>query len=1133
MNTSSKFTVVKKVLDILCMSALIFSLFSGGGVQKAQSANSASEMNQEDGYGSISGIITDYKGQLVDKGEVCADLEGVGGFILYCSGVNGGSYLIENIPPGDYGVWWRGHPDYATIGYPDRLNWRDAHFVPVTAGQPTTGIDMVLQQGGSISGKATDSQTGDPIEYFGVAVSVKGPEDASSRIYEELCLDKEDGGTYTLESLPLGWEIFVSATGGIEQCTQSPYGGESWEEKSDGALADPIILTTETPDRSDINFTLDPVSIAASWSDGIVYTFGWPSYFTLHVCIDDDSDPYNDGCVMEQTIGGPGYDMSFWDWYFDGLQPGWYVNVGPSGEEYDKQLQLTALEVTGVDVQNDMVVGNASGSSMPIWIEIGENNGRSVYPDGVVNGNEPWTWTADFNILGSSWDEQLKVNLEPGAHGQVQQFEDDGDWNFDSWQVEGWVDWGVLASDQAGPFNMAFDSTGNLYVANEDGGSGTQVMRIGTDGSVTPFADGFGGVSGLAMRSDGVLLASDDTNRVFEITSGGNVSILIDETAGLENPNALAVDSLGYLYVVSAGGFVSKFDPDGNLLVGRLLEGLDTPQGAAIDNTAHKLFVSDAEGTIFEVNLDTGQSQVLTSVMINKRNNGGLALDDEGYLYLPNNSGYIIKVNTDGGGYSYCLSGLDSPRGLIVDAAGRILVTSYNSGLILRASECGTVGTTSYTSDGENIIINSPTGEASTTFDQVTQNGETVILPVAEGSASVPHSFQVLGTPYLITTTATFTSALVCLAYNDDGLSLQVEQALQLGHFKDGEWKDVTDLNYPDTVNNLVCGTVTSFSPFAILYPTNQPPVAEAGPDRLANEGDTLTLDASASSDPEGGVLTYAWDLDNDGLYDDATGVTAQKTFADNGTFTVGLRVTDSDGLSVTDTVTITVANLSPTITSITAPVSPVQLGTTVNVSAAFTDPGMADTFMAVWTWDDGTTSSGTVTNHSVTGSHLYAAPGVYTVKLTVTDDDGGAGTSTFQYVVVYDPTGGFVTGGGWFTDPATGSKAHFGFNPKYQKNTTIPKGETEFKLSGITFKSTTHDWLVINGTKAQFKGSGTINGTGDYNFLVTVIDSSPDKIRIRIWNLAGQVIYDNQMGASDDAIPNTAIGGGSIVIHK
>lgn len=65
------------------------------------------------------------------------------------------------------------------------------------------------------------------------------------------------------------------------------------------------------------------------------------------------------------------------------------------------------------------------------------------------------------------------------------------------------------------------------------------------------------------------------------------------------------------------------------------------------------------------------------------------------------------------------------------------------------------------------------------------------------------------------------------------------------------------------------------------------------------------------------------------------------------------------------------------------------------------------------------------------------------------------------------------------------------------------------------------------NGENAQFKGAGTINGTGDYKFMLWTGDSEPDTFRIKIWEDVDGVElvrYDNGV--------KQAIGGGSIVIH-
>jgi len=114
----------------------------------------------------------------------------------------------------------------------------------------------------------------------------------------------------------------------------------------------------------------------------------------------------------------------------------------------------------------------------------------------------------------------------------------------------------------------------------------------------------------------------------------------------------------------------------------------------------------------------------------------------------------------------------------------------------------------------------------------------------------------------------------------------------------------------------------------------------------------------------------------------------------------------------------------------------------------------------------DGSTSSGSVAENNgsgtVTGTHAYATAGVYTLSLTVTDRANVSGQSTYQYLVVYDPNGGFVTGGGWISSPAsackdtsicvdTTGKASFGFVSKYQKGANVPTGQTSSSSTRAT----------------------------------------------------------------------------------
>jgi PKD repeat protein len=69
----------------------------------------------------------------------------------------------------------------------------------------------------------------------------------------------------------------------------------------------------------------------------------------------------------------------------------------------------------------------------------------------------------------------------------------------------------------------------------------------------------------------------------------------------------------------------------------------------------------------------------------------------------------------------------------------------------------------------------------------------------------------------------------------------------------------------------------------------------------------------STSTDPDGPISGQAWDLDNDGTFDDATGPAAVRSFASPGTYTVSLRVTDGDGVSTVATQAIAIGSISST----------------------------------------------------------------------------------------------------------------------------------------------------------------------------------------------------------------------------
>ncbi|RLC74996.1 MAG: hypothetical protein DRI81_12855, partial [Chloroflexi bacterium] len=203
---------------------------------------------------------------------------------------------------------------------------------------------------------------------------------------------------------------------------------------------------------------------------------------------------------------------------------------------------------------------------------------------------------------------------------------------------------------------------------------------------------------------------------------------------------------------------------------------------------------------------------------------------------------------------------------------------------------------------------------------------------------------------------------------------------------------------------------------------SNVAPIVDAGTNQVVDEADTVNFDGSFGDPGSGDTHDILWDF-GDGITTTGT-LSPSHIYTDNDIYTVTLTVSDDDGGSDDDTLTVTVNNVAPSVDA--GPNQTVDEGDTVNFDGSFTDPGTADTHDVLWDFGDGVTTTGTLTP-----SHTYTDNDIYTVTLTVSDDDGDSGNDILTVTVnSVDPIvdagsdqtaneGDTVSFSGSFTDPS------------------------------------------------------------------------------------------------------------------
>jgi PKD repeat protein/uncharacterized protein YraI len=250
----------------------------------------------------------------------------------------------------------------------------------------------------------------------------------------------------------------------------------------------------------------------------------------------------------------------------------------------------------------------------------------------------------------------------------------------------------------------------------------------------------------------------------------------------------------------------------------------------------------------------------------------------------------------------------------------------------------------------------------------------------------------------------------------DDGVRLWVDDTLVIDSWKDGSLRLLEAEHTISSGKHRIKVEYYERSGDARIEVTwerksaNVAPQAAPGGPYTVNEGSLVTFNGSGSTDSDGHIVNYEWDFNYNGTFTpDSAGATASTRYPDGpATATVALRVTDDDGATNLATTQVAVNNVAPAVEA-GGPYYAGQVGSPISLAGSASDASSADQSSLTYQWDfgDGATGSG------ANVSHTYTAANSYTVRLTVTDKDGGQGsdTATVQVSAANQPPTAVISG--------------------------------------------------------------------------------------------------------------------------
>ena len=468
------------------------------------------------------------------------------------------------------------------------------------------------------------------------------------------------------------------------------------------------------------------------------------------------------------------------------------------------------------------------------------------------------------------------------------------------------------------PTAVALDAYENLYVTDV---VNNRLLIYDQKGDYSGMLRGLSKPISVAADSAGRIFIGNKGRKNVEVyDSGLNLLLKLGSGDGeFTHPDAIAIDCEGKIYVADGkADKIKVYNSDGSFSFSFGASGSGNgqfhfPTAIAIDNGAGEIIISDLkiipdwsgpyEGARIQVFGMNGSFK--RSFGVFGLGDGmlfrpmGVAVDKDHRVYVTDSYQHVVQVFDDSGAFLGTVYDLNNPMrtplGIAIGASNRLFTTS------LIASRVDVYNITSET----NADISAVPG--SHDFGSVTDGDDS--------SARAFTAYNTGGSDLVIGTISIAGANASEFSVQSDNCSGQnVTPAgsctIEIVFSPDTEGVKSADISFPsnDPDSPLLAVQLSGAG-------LNAPPTADAGGPYSGFAGEAITLDGLGSSDLDGNIVLYEWDIDNDGVYDYSSALPTQDHSFTEGTYTIRLRVEDNSGLTdeTTATATISAADSQPT----------------------------------------------------------------------------------------------------------------------------------------------------------------------------------------------------------------------------